>query len=207
MQAEIKAQIKDQQHDKRFLFSSMENPINVTGGHAFHPPDFANGDQRGPCPGLNALANHGYIPRSGVAPFGKVIAAINEVYGMGVNLALVLAIMGTVWTGNPLSLDPGFSIAGRDTGVNNILSNALDLLGEPQGLNGSHNFIESDSSNTRDDLYVTGNASTMNMTLFNEWYSMSESEDGAFPMDLMAQRATSASRKQTLRIRSSITGR
>jgi hypothetical protein len=38
----------------------------VTGEHSFIPPDFSAGDQRGPCPGLNALANHGYIARNGV---------------------------------------------------------------------------------------------------------------------------------------------
>jgi hypothetical protein len=49
---------------------------------------------------------------------------------MGVDLALILAIMGTVWTGNPLSINPGFSIGGRDTGSNNILNNGLGLLGK-----------------------------------------------------------------------------
>ena len=44
-----------------------DSPANsVTGEHEFQPPNFDGGDQRGPCPGLNALANHGYIPRSGV---------------------------------------------------------------------------------------------------------------------------------------------
>lgn len=38
----------------------------VTGRHKFVPPDFEAGDQRGPCPGLNALANHNYIPHDGV---------------------------------------------------------------------------------------------------------------------------------------------
>jgi hypothetical protein len=38
----------------------------VSGEHSFIPPDFENGAQRGPCPGLNALANHGYIPRDGI---------------------------------------------------------------------------------------------------------------------------------------------
>jgi hypothetical protein len=61
--------------------------------------------------------------------FAKVISAINEVYGMGVDLATVLAIMGTVWTGDPLSLDPSFSIGGRDTGVNNLLDNLGGILG------------------------------------------------------------------------------
>ncbi|CAG8382920.1 unnamed protein product [Penicillium salamii] len=173
--------------DKRFLLDSMKSPVDVTGEHAFQPPNFENGDQRGPCPGLNALANHAYIPRDGVVSFANVITAINEVYGMGVDLATILAIMGTVWTGDPLSLDPRFSIGDRDTGVNNLLNNLGGLLGEPQGLIGSHNFIESDSSNTRDDLYVTGNSHTLNMDKFMAWYNMST--DGTFDMDLMAKRA------------------
>ncbi|KAJ5918280.1 hypothetical protein N7454_010655 [Penicillium verhagenii] len=175
------------QHDKRFLFSTMDSPVDITGEHSFQPPDFENGDQRGPCPGLNALANHGYIPRKGVVSFGNAITAINEVYGMGVDLATVLAIMGTVWTGDPLSLDPSFSIGGRDTGVNNLLDNLGGLLGTPLGLDGSHNFIEADSSNTRDDLYVTGNNHKLNMDKFMSWYNMST--NGTFSMDLMAERA------------------
>jgi hypothetical protein len=39
--------------------------IDVDGLHAFHPPTAS--DQRGPCPALNALANHGYIPHNGSA--------------------------------------------------------------------------------------------------------------------------------------------
>jgi hypothetical protein len=57
---------------------------------------------------------------------------------MGVDLALILAIMGTVWTGNPLSINPGFSIGGRDTGSNNILNNGLGLLGKPYLTTSSH---------------------------------------------------------------------
>lgn len=42
------------------------DPRTVTGDHAFQPPNFTNGDIRGSCPGLNALANHGYLSRTGV---------------------------------------------------------------------------------------------------------------------------------------------
>lgn len=69
--------------EKRLLFDPMTTPIDgrlnirklqqshsdlytVTGDHSFIAPNFARGDQRGPCPGLNALANHGYIGRNGV---------------------------------------------------------------------------------------------------------------------------------------------
>jgi hypothetical protein len=53
--------------------------------------------------------------------------------GMGLELSLILGAMGTVWTGNPLSLNPGFSIGGATTGdgSNNILGNLLGLLGKP----------------------------------------------------------------------------
>ncbi|GIK00968.1 hypothetical protein Aspvir_004998 [Aspergillus viridinutans] len=184
--AALKAK-EDPELGRRFLVDPVSKPIDVTGVHTFQPPNFKNEDQRGPCPALNALANHGYIPRSGVVSFVEVIAAVNQVYGMGVDLTTILALMGLVWTGNPLALVPSFSIGGRDTGVNNLLDNLGGLLGEPQGLIGSHNFIEADSSNTRDDLYVTGNNYALNMDKFMEWYNMST--DGTFSMDLMAERA------------------
>jgi hypothetical protein len=80
-------------------------------------------------------------------------------------------LTGTVWTGNPLSLSPGFSIDGYSPKVSNLLGNLLGLLGTPQGLAHSHNFIEADASVTRDDLYVTGDASTMNMDKFMKLYN------------------------------------
>jgi hypothetical protein len=105
---------------------------------------------------------------------------------MGVDLATVLAIMGTVFVGSPISLDPGFSIGGPSPASENLIS-VLGLVSDPRGLTGSHNLIEADSSNTRNDLYVTGDASTMNLTEFEAWYSMST--DGTYSMELAAKRA------------------
>lgn len=48
---------------------------------------------------------------------------------MSVELGGLLAVMGTVFVGNPLSLDPGFSIGGESTAVSNLLGNVLGLLG------------------------------------------------------------------------------
>ncbi|KAH8805188.1 oxidase [Xylogone sp. PMI_703] len=174
--------------EKRLLFDPMTKPIEVTGEHSFIPPNFNAGDQRGPCPGLNALANHGYISRHGVTSLAEVTAAINQVWGMGLDLAGILAVMGTVWVGNPLSLDPGFSIGGETGSVENLLGNAFGLLGTPRGLIGSHNIIESDSSNTRNDLYVTGDPATLDLSKFLEWYNMANGT-GVFDMDMMADRA------------------
>ncbi|KAH9880574.1 hypothetical protein IAQ61_000867 [Plenodomus lingam] len=177
------AQVERVRNEKRFLLDILK-PIDCSGKHAFVPPQ--GNDQRGPCPGLNALANHNYISHNGITSFAEVVAAINKVFGMGIELSLILGVMGTVWTGNPLSTNPGFSIGGG--GNDNLLGNLLGLLGDPRGLQGSHNWIESDSSLTRDDLYVTGNAWTMNMTLFRDIYDRADS-NGVISMDLLADQA------------------
>ncbi|EEQ84784.1 hypothetical protein RJZ56_005528 [Blastomyces dermatitidis] len=185
LQAELK-----HKREKRLFVDTMKKPIEVTGKHAFVPPNFEAGAQRGPCPGLNALANHGYIPHNGVTTTAQVIFAINDVYGMGIDLATILGVLGTVWVGNPISLTPGFSIGGPTNQSENILHDILGLIGTPQGLIGSHNMIESDSSNTRDDLYSTGNAHTLRMDKFMAWYNMSrEHPVGDYNMDIMARRA------------------
>jgi hypothetical protein len=115
----------------------------------------------------------------------------STVFGMGLDLGGVLAVMGTVFVGNPVSLDPSFSIGGESAAVSNILDNALGLLGTPRGLIGSHNIIESDSSITRNDLYVTGDASSLDPSKFESWYSMSNSTVGDYNMDLMGSLAAS----------------
>ncbi|KAI9727418.1 MAG: hypothetical protein M1834_008424 [Cirrosporium novae-zelandiae] len=187
---------------KRSLFSSLESaielelagltfnpltePVDITGDHAFKAPNFTAGDIRGPCPGLNALANHGYLPRDGVTSMLDAILAIHNVLGMGIDLGTVLGVYATVELGNPLSLDPGFSIGGESDEAQNILDNALGLLGEPQGLDGGHNIIESDASPTRGDLYVTGENYKLQMDNFMEWYNLAD-DNGTFSMDAMLE--------------------
>lgn len=58
------------------LAVDVQQPIDISGQHAFRAP--SRTDQRGPCPGLNALANHGYIARDGVTSFVEVVTAINQ---------------------------------------------------------------------------------------------------------------------------------
>jgi Peroxidase, family 2 len=52
-------------------FSASEQYVSTTGEHAFVPP--GPNDLRGPCPGLNAMANHAYIPHSGVATITEFV--------------------------------------------------------------------------------------------------------------------------------------
>ncbi|KAJ7835035.1 Chloroperoxidase [Mycena leptocephala] len=119
--------------------------IDVTGAHAFveaGPNDF-----RGPCPGLNALANHNYIPHNGVVSVEQAILAANEVFGMGLDFATgagVLALYGANLLDVPFF---EFSVGGPPGGT------LGGILGAPTGLSGTHNQFESDSSPTRCDLY------------------------------------------------------
>jgi len=40
------------------------------------------GDARGECPGLNAMANHGYLPHNGVATIQQFVTGTAQVFGM-----------------------------------------------------------------------------------------------------------------------------
>lgn len=60
---------------KRAVFDPVAQKVSTSGTHAWVAPK--NGDQRGPCPGLNALANHGYLPHNGVADIPTIIQAVN----------------------------------------------------------------------------------------------------------------------------------
>lgn len=44
-------------------FDEEDAFVDITGEHQYIAP--AESDIRGPCPGLNAAANHGYLPRNG----------------------------------------------------------------------------------------------------------------------------------------------
>lgn len=52
-------------------FDASEQYVSNTGEHAFVAPGPT--DLRGPCPGLNAMANHGYIPHNGIATIPEFI--------------------------------------------------------------------------------------------------------------------------------------
>jgi len=47
-------------------FNAADQYVDVTDGgpHPFRAP--RSGDKRGQCPGLNAAANHGFLPRNGI---------------------------------------------------------------------------------------------------------------------------------------------
>ncbi|KAF7128512.1 hypothetical protein CNMCM5793_003300 [Aspergillus hiratsukae] len=176
---------EDPELRKRLLIGSMSKPIDVTGVHAFQPPNFENGDQRGPCPALNALANHGYIPRSGVVSFVEAVDLCSVWNGSRPYHRV--GTDGSRVDGQSTCFRPQFLHRRSRYWSQQSAEQSGGLLGEPQSFIGSHNFIEADSSNTRDNPYVTGTSCALNMDEFMEWYNMST--DGTFSMDLMAERA------------------
>ena len=115
-------------HSKRLLFDHSTKAAEVDGLHSWQAP--IEGQQRGPCPGLNALANHGYISRDGVVTLPEVIPVANSVFGMGLDVAGLLATLGVVYGGAPISLSPKFSIGGEDKGVSLLLHGLLGVAGE-----------------------------------------------------------------------------
>ena len=68
-------------NSKRQLFKAAAKPVDVSNAHAFIAPGAS--DLRGPCPALNALANHGYIARNGYTNFQESLNAVIQVYGAG----------------------------------------------------------------------------------------------------------------------------
>ncbi|CAK5282647.1 unnamed protein product [Mycena citricolor] len=122
-------------------------PIDVSGAHAFHPP--VPGDFRGPCPALNALANHGYIPRSGYAGVSQAISASFDVFGMGREIAVASGLWGVIYRGDLAGIpDFRFSI-GQPPGFGGVCSGSERL----RASDGTHNQFEHDASVTRCDLY------------------------------------------------------
>lgn len=136
--------------------------VDVSGEHEFRPP--GKGDERGPCPGLNALANHNYLPRNGVGSIQQFIEATNRVYGLGIDIGTILAVYGSVFVGDLTK----WSIGGPSKDVK--LPGVQGLLNEPKGLSFSHNKYEGDSSPTRGDLYLFGDAARLQMSQFKDLY-------------------------------------
>ena len=88
---------------------------------------------------------------------------------MGADLAAFLAVYGSVVDGNLYS----WSIGGPD----DCVSIPLNLLGQPQGISGSHNKYEGDASPTRGDLYVTGNDYDLVLSRFQRLYDAGKAKD------------------------------
>ncbi|PIB02567.1 Aromatic peroxygenase [Cercospora beticola] len=144
-------------------FSATEQYVSTTGTYAYASP---RPDQiRGPCPGLNAAANHGYLPRAGYMTIIETIDGLKAAYGMGVDLAGFLAAYAVIVDGDPIL--GTWSIGGPQP--SNLLTKSL--LGKPQGISYSHNNYEGDASIGRADAFLNGgDAHSLIISRFEEAY-------------------------------------
>lgn len=142
------------------VFNAKEQFVDVSArtGHQFKAPTAS--DRRGPCPGLNAAANHGYIPRSGILNTLQTVTGLGQAFGMGADLAGGLAVVAILLEGDPIA--GTWSIGGPYPGLLSYPGNQ-----QPQGISFSHNNYEGDSSVTREDAYLNdGDAHSMVLSRF-----------------------------------------
>ncbi|KAK5123917.1 hypothetical protein LTR85_002114 [Meristemomyces frigidus] len=151
-------------------FDAEDQLVSITGAHAYASP--GAGDIRGPCPGLNAAANHGYLPRNGIASIEQTVSGLGALYNMQAELATALSAYAIAVDGNVVEgvLSIGGPLPPDDlTGA---------LLGTGQGISYSHNNYEGDSSIGRNDAYLNnGDAHSLNITKFESVYAVGGTED------------------------------
>ncbi|KAH9474945.1 Aromatic peroxygenase [Psilocybe cubensis] len=117
-------------------------------------------DQRGPCPGLNTLASHGWLPRNGIATPAQIITAVQEGYNMENDLARFVTYAAHLVDGNVVT--DLLSIGGKSK----LTGPAPPPPAIVGGLN-THAVFEGDASNTRSDAFL-GNNHEFNETLFDQ---------------------------------------
>jgi hypothetical protein len=112
----------------------VQDNLRPEPGYDFIAP--GPGDSRGPCPGLNLLANHGYLPHNGHVNMGQVIEAVARGFNMGTDLATVLTVFAVLGSGDLDDLS--FYLGSGKNGIG--------------GLN-RHSVVEADISPNREDYY------------------------------------------------------
>lgn len=145
--------------------------------HQFVAPG-AN-DIRGPCPGLNAAANHNFLSHDGITTFSELVDAQQNLYNVGYDLAVLLATLGLYTSGDLVTerLSIGCDATSR-TSITPL------LMGAEAGLDG-HNHFESDTSLTRNDYFLGGGDDfSFNGTLFK---MMTETTGGVYDRAGMAK--------------------
>lgn len=152
---------------KSTTFDPKDQLVDVRPGtkNEFVAP--TDGDIRGPCPGLNAAANHGFLPHDGVPNILQTISGLRQAYNMGDDLSAALAVIAVALAGDYLT--ETWSIGGP-------YEASIPGLHNPGGISFSHNKYESDGSPGRHDAYLNhGDAHSLDIAQFNKLYQMSDS--------------------------------
>ncbi|KAH8825938.1 Chloroperoxidase [Flagelloscypha sp. PMI_526] len=128
--------------------------------HPFRAP--GPEDLRGPCPALNVLANHGYLPRSGIASFEELVTAVMEGFNLDYAMSSTLSAFGILSRGNAFTNQ--LSIGGPTEKVPPLPGNIDGNY--TRGLS-AHGRFEGDVSMTRRDFGLGDNAA-LDPGLFNQ---------------------------------------
>jgi Peroxidase, family 2 len=172
-----------------FFSWSPSQLVDVTGIHAYADP--LPGQARGPCPAQNALANHGYLDRSGFITFLDCVAANRFVLNLSEEFAALLCFQGQLNSGdllgvqfsigNSSAVDPTIKSSCAGSGLLGGLFNVLTctvspflnrVLGTPGfGMAQTHNSFEGDASFFKTDWGTTMglDASTVDLAMFREF--------------------------------------
>ncbi|RXW15744.1 heme-thiolate peroxidase [Candolleomyces aberdarensis] len=131
--------------------------------HPWRP--LRDGDERGPCPGMNTLASHGYISRDGVATPGQIVTSVQEGFNMENKFAIFVTYLAHLMNGNLVT--DLLSIGGktRKTGPD------PPPPAHAGGFN-VHGTFEGDAGMTRGDAFFGDNHS-FNQTLFDKFVDFS----------------------------------
>lgn len=181
-------------------FSASEQLVNVGPGSGHQYQDPGPNDKRGPCPGLNAAANHDFLPRNGRPNIQQSkpplliypsllhfspkrsrlmnLIAVNGLaaaYGFGHEFAAALAVIAIALTGDPI---------GQRWSIGGPFSPALPLLSNPTGISWSHNTYEADASIVRQDAYLNnGDAVSVIISQVEELLALAENNE--FTLDIL----------------------
>ncbi|KAF7981359.1 hypothetical protein HWV62_33821 [Athelia sp. TMB] len=151
--------------------------------HPFQEP--ASNAQRGGCPGLNIMANYGYIDRSGVTTATELLWAQQEMLGLAPDLAAALVGLTAISALDPTSLK--LSIGNADTRTNGPLSL---ILGQVSGIfdKALHNTYEVDGSVAYTDSAFTsdGNTNHFNSSKWAESLGIAIKNGNQFGQDWLA---------------------
>ncbi|KAJ7772047.1 Chloroperoxidase [Mycena maculata] len=115
-------------------------------------------DQRGPCPAMNTLANHGYISRNGITTFEEITNALMEAFNVELMFAANMAANNMLTRGNPFVNK--ISIGG----VSPLVPPLPGLIDGPvTGGIAKHGRFEGDASMTRADAFIGDNRDFQNI--------------------------------------------
>ncbi|KUJ08957.1 Cloroperoxidase [Mollisia scopiformis] len=153
------------------LTGALAHPV-VDHFHTWSPP--GPGDVRGPCPGLNSLANHGFLPHDGKnIDLNTTIAAFANAINGASDFATSL-FMGALMTNLRVPNPTTFDLTDLD----------------------NHDIIEHDASLSRGDAYF-GNDHTFNKTIYDQTTSYWTGETIDIQMAANARAARIATSKAT----------